>query len=224
MLTIHRCTQPLLRRLLTRLLGLIPSMLVAVIVGENGINTLLVLSQVILSIVLPFVVLPLVYLTSDPEIMRVKVPKQPTQKTRTMKRKDSDMSLVKKHSDMSLNGGLAVPVMTIGGIVPSSATIISRIDEEEIEVKMYDEDEVQVHARPIAVNISGGSKLHYYAKRAKNAAAAFRGGKGRVKLVDEEEWVDFSNGNIMMVLGYAIWLLITVANVYVIVGLGLGID
>jgi len=63
--------QPVIRRLVTRLLGLIPSMTVAVVVGRNGIDTLLVASQVILSIILPFIIFPLVYLTSSSRIMRV---------------------------------------------------------------------------------------------------------------------------------------------------------
>ncbi|KAH9950957.1 smf Mn2+ and Fe2+ transporter-like protein [Amylocystis lapponica] len=50
-----------LRRFLTRCLGLIPSM---------GISTLLVISQVVLSIVLPFIVFPLIWLTSSKNIMR----------------------------------------------------------------------------------------------------------------------------------------------------------
>lgn len=68
------CLQPFLRRMLTRLLGLIPSMIVAVAVGRDGLNTLLVASQVVLSIVLPFVAFPLIYLTSSKSVMRVHKP------------------------------------------------------------------------------------------------------------------------------------------------------
>jgi metal iron transporter len=60
-----------MRRLLTRLLGLIPSMIVAVSVGQTGINAMLVASQVVLSLVLPFIVFPLVWLTSSRTVMRV---------------------------------------------------------------------------------------------------------------------------------------------------------
>ncbi|KAJ7508664.1 natural resistance-associated macrophage protein-domain-containing protein [Mycena galericulata] len=65
---------PIVRRLLTRLVAVIPSMVVAVAVGRRGIDTLLVASQVILSIVLPFVTLPLIYLTSSKSVMRVRKP------------------------------------------------------------------------------------------------------------------------------------------------------
>jgi len=64
---------PFFRRLITRCISLVPSVVVAIAVGRNGINALLVASQFILSIVLPFVALPLVYLTSSEVVMRVRV-------------------------------------------------------------------------------------------------------------------------------------------------------
>ena len=67
-------SQPVMRRLITRLLGLIPSMVVAVAVGQSGVNAMLVASQVVLSIVLPFIVFPLVWLTSSRTVMRVYAP------------------------------------------------------------------------------------------------------------------------------------------------------
>ncbi|KAJ7722589.1 natural resistance-associated macrophage protein-domain-containing protein [Mycena metata] len=62
------------RRLLTRLIAVIPSMAFAIAVGRPGINALLVASQVVLAIVLPFITLPLIYLTSSKTVMRVRKP------------------------------------------------------------------------------------------------------------------------------------------------------
>ncbi|KAG6889366.1 hypothetical protein C0995_001431 [Termitomyces sp. Mi166 len=67
---------PFLRRLMTRLITLIPSVVVATAVGRSGINTLLVASQVTLSVVLPFIAFPLIYLTSSKVVMRVRKPPQ----------------------------------------------------------------------------------------------------------------------------------------------------
>ncbi|KAK7007023.1 natural resistance-associated macrophage protein-domain-containing protein [Favolaschia claudopus] len=69
---------PVVRRLLTRLIAVIPSVAVAVAVGRPGIDALLVASQVILAIVLPFITLPLIYLTSSKTVMRVRKPDAPT--------------------------------------------------------------------------------------------------------------------------------------------------
>ncbi|KAJ8515896.1 hypothetical protein ONZ45_g6747 [Pleurotus djamor] len=65
---------PIVRRFLTRLLAIIPSMTVAIAVGRRGIDELLVISQVVLSIVLPFITLPLIILTSSKSVMSVKKP------------------------------------------------------------------------------------------------------------------------------------------------------
>lgn len=56
---------PWLRRLITRMLAIIPAVTVAALYGESGTARLLVLSQVILSMQLPFAVIPLVHLTAD---------------------------------------------------------------------------------------------------------------------------------------------------------------
>ena len=54
-----------IRRLFTRLLAIIPAVIVASLYGVSGTAKLLVLSQVILSLQLPFAVVPLVQFTSD---------------------------------------------------------------------------------------------------------------------------------------------------------------
>jgi manganese transport protein len=56
---------PWLRRLITRLIAIIPAFIVTYIFGEKGIAELLVLSQVILSMQLSFAVFPLVLFTGS---------------------------------------------------------------------------------------------------------------------------------------------------------------
>ena len=53
------------RQMITRLLAIIPAVTVAALYGESGTAKLLVLSQVVLSMQLPFAVVPLVAFTSD---------------------------------------------------------------------------------------------------------------------------------------------------------------
>ncbi len=57
--------RPWLRRLITRLIAIIPAIIVVMLYGERGTGPLLILSQVILSLQLPFAVFPLVAFTSD---------------------------------------------------------------------------------------------------------------------------------------------------------------
>ncbi|HTS45791.1 MAG TPA: Nramp family divalent metal transporter [Puia sp.] len=60
---------PILRRLLTRLLAIIPAVLVIIIAGEQEVDELLVLSQVILSVQLGFAIIPLIHFVSDKKMM-----------------------------------------------------------------------------------------------------------------------------------------------------------
>lgn len=57
--------KPWLRRLITRLIAVIPALFVTILYGEKGTADLLVLSQVILSMQLSFAVIPLVMFTND---------------------------------------------------------------------------------------------------------------------------------------------------------------
>jgi manganese transport protein len=57
--------RPWLRRLTTRLIAIIPTIIVIKVSGDNAINSLLILSQVILSLQLPFAIIPLLHFTSN---------------------------------------------------------------------------------------------------------------------------------------------------------------
>jgi manganese transport protein len=57
--------RPWLRRLITRLIAIIPALITVYFYGEHGIGSLLVFSQVILSLQLSFAVFPLVLFTGD---------------------------------------------------------------------------------------------------------------------------------------------------------------
>jgi manganese transport protein len=57
--------RPWLRRLITRLIAIVPAVIVAIVGGESGTAQLLILSQVILSLQLSFAVFPLVMFTSS---------------------------------------------------------------------------------------------------------------------------------------------------------------
>ncbi len=54
-----------LRRLITRLIAIVPAVIVTALYGERGAGGLLILSQVVLSLQLSFAVVPLVYFTSQ---------------------------------------------------------------------------------------------------------------------------------------------------------------
>lgn len=66
---LHLRINPWLRRLLTRLIAIVPALLVIVIYGDEKVDDLLIFSQVILSIQLGFAVIPLIHFVSDQSTM-----------------------------------------------------------------------------------------------------------------------------------------------------------
>lgn len=57
--------EPWLRRLLTRLLAIVPAMFTIIYSGENGLGNLIILSQVVLSLQLGFAIIPLIHFVSN---------------------------------------------------------------------------------------------------------------------------------------------------------------
>ncbi len=65
--------RPWLRQLLTRMVALVPAIAVIAVVGESGVFPLMIFSQVLLSLQLPFAIVPLVQFTSERTKMGVLV-------------------------------------------------------------------------------------------------------------------------------------------------------
>ncbi len=60
---------PWIRRLLTRLIAVLPAVVTLMFFGDRKLGELLILSQVILSLQLGFAVIPLIHFTNSPELM-----------------------------------------------------------------------------------------------------------------------------------------------------------
>jgi manganese transport protein len=61
--------QPWLRRLITRLLAIVPALCTIIFFGEGSLGSLLILSQVVLSLQLGFAIIPLIHFNSDKKLM-----------------------------------------------------------------------------------------------------------------------------------------------------------
>lgn len=179
-------------------------MVVAIAVGRDGINTLLVASQVVLSIVLPFVAFPLICLTSMKSVMRVRKPtaqlqvpvpdekKLPLEPVTTDTRGEDSPQV---GSDRSVGHGMEI-METIMEVSPY-AELLDALEEVQVNSPALNADireekrGVRVQTIPLSDNV-------------------------------EDEWVDYSNGWILTILVSAIFIVILAANLYVIVMLGLG--
>ena len=60
---------PIMRRLITRLIAIIPAIIVIAMFGEEKVDSLLIFSQVVLSLQLGFAVIPLIHFVSDKKTM-----------------------------------------------------------------------------------------------------------------------------------------------------------
>lgn len=69
---------PWLRRLITRAISIVPSIIIAAAVGRDGLNATLTASQVVLSVILPFVTAPLIYFTCRTRFMTVPTEEEET--------------------------------------------------------------------------------------------------------------------------------------------------
>lgn len=70
---------PILRRLITRLIAIIPAVIVIAAFGEEKVDSLLIFSQVVLSLQLGFAVIPLIHFVSDKKTMGLFAIKPPVQ-------------------------------------------------------------------------------------------------------------------------------------------------
>ncbi|KAI6245619.1 Manganese transporter [Erysiphe necator] len=71
---VHGNVSPWLRRLLTRAVSTMPSIIIASMSGRQGLDNILDAAQVLLSLLLPFVIAPLIYFTSLDRFMTVRTP------------------------------------------------------------------------------------------------------------------------------------------------------
>jgi manganese transport protein len=60
--------KPWLRRLITRVVAVLPALLIIWIAGEDSVDKLLIYSQVILSFQLPFAIIPLIIFAFNPTV------------------------------------------------------------------------------------------------------------------------------------------------------------
>lgn len=66
---LHLRINPLLRRLITRIIAIVPAYITIIFFGEKDLDELLVFSQVILSLQLGFAIIPLIHFVSDKKKM-----------------------------------------------------------------------------------------------------------------------------------------------------------
>ncbi|KAF9270526.1 natural resistance-associated macrophage protein [Marasmius fiardii PR-910] len=175
---------PFLRRLVTRLISLIPSVAVSVSVGRNGVNTLLVISQVILSVALPFLAFPLIYLTSSAMIMRVVKPSTGPPPFSETDEKQQEARCESSHWSQ---------IAPSPSPITRSRTSIEVIDFEE---GLHTDSPPSNDPHATTTNTGGDGDI---------TAPSFH---------EELDYIDFSNNRYVAGIAYAVWAVIVTANCY----------
>ncbi|EIW64540.1 Nramp-domain-containing protein [Trametes versicolor FP-101664 SS1] len=187
---------PFLRRIITRLIGLIPSVVVAIAVGKRGIDTLLVASQVALAIVLPFVAAPLILLTSSKAVMSVRRP-LPDVRTPAADELSLGTTGTQTQPELLLSDGSSDRIEEIPH-TPEEDALPCSLDDEKAGAVAVTEKEV------------GAQRTQDVAEDAS------------VSALDEDGYISFANHWAVTAISTVIFLIILAANVYAIVMLALG--
>ena len=192
-------------------------MVVAVAVGRQGIDTLLVVSQVILSIVLPFVMFPLIWLTSSSVVMRVKKPKR-------LPMKLSSHEKGEKITVDSKEKGVCVEniVVVTDDVLPEPSARKSNVDGvTESKLVGGDDEDEDVLSR-LSSSRGTGKEIEGEEKEVVSNMVHLETIPSQPEDDDSEsEYIDYSNGWITMILSYFIWLVVVVANGYLLVTLAI---
>ena len=175
-------------------------MLVAVIVGHPGIDTLLVISQVVLSIVLPFVMFPLIWLTSSSVVMRVPRPRELVQEVASPLSEEVKADDDEKIEQQSVKSSPVVKELAESAAIESEDDVLHSNESEDAIVESAEKK---------------GKRRVMEVAYVENVATP-------LSVVDTTtEYIDYSNGWPLTILSYAIWLVILVANGYLIVTLAI---
>ncbi|KAG9012163.1 hypothetical protein FRB90_006834 [Tulasnella sp. 427] len=183
---------PFLRRLVTRLISMTPAIIVSVALGRRGLDTLLIASQVVLSIVLPFVVFPLVFFTSSASgLMKVKVERNDRAQTCPPNK-----------------GAEERPTKPINEEPTTGVDQPTKNGDESNEGRQEPGQDEEPAVIPLSLSPS-----HVTVADPTPAAGASD---------PEDECADFSSPWYVTALGYALFVVMLAANCYVLVQLGRG--
>lgn len=179
-------------------------MVIAIVVGRPGINTLLVISQVVLSIVLPFAMFPLIYLTSSKAVMRVR--RSPEISRKELLSDEKDEVYDGQDGDL-LESSEPLPDLCANSVEQEEVASIRSVDGVLglPSQTMGNSEKMEKDNSGCAVSV----------KRADTMKEPSPVGEA------EDEYVDYSNSWSITILSYAIWIVIIAANGYVIVTLAI---
>lgn len=217
--------RPLLRRVVMRVIALVPCLAVSVSIGRNGMSKALNATQVVLSILLPFLVLPLIYFTSKESVMTIKVKNSNPRQEQEEEQENGLTTTNATTGDFDFDRNLST---TLGGStfvseekngLPRSLIITTNCEGDNNGTTNFlsnndnddDNNNNNKNSNKTEKSIETKIRMSSYEEEENGEASS-----------SSCQTVSYKNGWFTTILGSAIWLFITVLNIYLIVQLGLG--
>lgn len=209
-------TDPFLRRVVTRLVAVVPSLTVSLAVGKEGLDEMLVASQVALSIALPFVLLPLILVTGSKARMSV-VEEEPAnvESAVSSRRSSNDAAAGDRGQEREVEveegkGGVARrPCFTREATTSASLAVIELLPRQQ-----QDATPSQEQSKKVTSNEPRQPAPPAPATATATAEAATSTSKSHC----------FASAWYVQAVAYAIFGVIVVADVYVLVTTFMGVD
>ncbi|CBQ70205.1 related to vacuolar transport protein ESP1 [Sporisorium reilianum SRZ2] len=213
-------TDPFLRRVVTRLVAIVPSLAVSLAVGKDGLDEMLVASQVALSIALPFVLLPLILVTGNKARMTAHVADEPAASVASSVRSSGE---VERRSEEELaevagdaEASKARPVLHTTASTSASLAVVQSLPcEHEPETPGQDQKASLKQQQPTQESPStAAATATAPAPTATATSTSMQGSKSPT----------FASAWYVQVVAYAIFGVIVVADVYVLITTFMGDD
>ncbi|SPO29123.1 related to vacuolar transport protein ESP1 [Ustilago trichophora] len=224
-------TDPFLRRIVTRLVAIVPSLTVSLAVGKDGLDEMLVASQVALSIALPFVLLPLIIVTGSKarmtaeEMDRAEVESSASSiRSSIQAERTSGEAAVRsppRLEDMSDTDGITHrPTFTRDASTCASLALVEMLPRNHTQPDSSAPSDEPSKKSPPEENQQQQQQQLSQSQQSPLAASSPSGGERQVGKKSQ----CFASAWYVQVVAYAIFAVIVVADVYVLITTFMGID
>ncbi|TKY88065.1 hypothetical protein EX895_003161 [Sporisorium graminicola] len=219
-------TNPFWRRVVTRLVAIIPSLTVSLAVGKSGLDEMLVASQVALSIALPFVLLPLILVTGSKARMTALVADEAAASVVSSARSSAEVD--RRGDDevadvvVGAETGKARPV----GLDRNASTSASLAVVERLSREQEPETPGQDQKAPLAATHPKHPIQEQHPSPSTPTAAVplATPTTAQTPMTQGSKSPNFASAWYVQVVAYAIFAVIVVADVYVLITTFMGVD
>ncbi|GMM33877.1 divalent metal ion transporter [Saccharomycopsis crataegensis] len=188
--------KPWKRRIVTRSVAILPSLVISLTIGKSGLSQALNASQVCLSILLPFISAPLIYFTCKKSVMKVEV--------------KEDYKIDVKQFDYKLNPDMETENFELTEMNirhRTTAAGASSINDQNIDSR-------DALPKDIAPKSNASTSQQQICSQSIETSSS-------TEICDNATYINMANNWLVSIIAVIVWIFICVLNVYMIVELGI---